>query len=116
MIYGTVSSGNTSATAGVQKNDTAFDQVLLQWCGHACYWRAKLHPDPVRISDANAYGIAKRKCNCNGKCECDGYGHSHSYSAVTYPNRKPKLHTELRIHLGDRNHRARHDRHRQPLR
>ena len=26
VIYGTVTNGNTSATAGVQKNNTAFDQ------------------------------------------------------------------------------------------
>ncbi len=30
VIYGTVESGNTSATAGVEKDTSAFDQVLLQ--------------------------------------------------------------------------------------
>ena len=35
VIYGTVTGGNTSATAGVQKNDTAFDQYLLQRCRYA---------------------------------------------------------------------------------
>ena len=44
VIYGTVTNGNTSATAGVQKNDTAFDQYFCNGAGHACYWRAKLHP------------------------------------------------------------------------
>ena len=33
LIYGTVSSGNTSATAGVQKNDTAFDQYFCNGAG-----------------------------------------------------------------------------------
>ena len=56
VIYGTVTSGNTSATAGVQKNDTAFDQYFCNGAGHACYWRAKLHPDTVHIADANAHG------------------------------------------------------------
>src|SRR5437667_10332918 len=33
VIYGTVTSGNTSATAGVQKNDTAFDQYFCNGAG-----------------------------------------------------------------------------------
>jgi hypothetical protein len=33
VIYGTVSQGNTSATAGVQKNDTAFDQYFCNGSG-----------------------------------------------------------------------------------
>src|SRR6476469_5772031 len=33
VIYGTVSGGNTSATAGVQKNDTAFDQYFCNGSG-----------------------------------------------------------------------------------
>ena len=32
VIYGTVTNGNTSATAGVQKNDTAFDQYFCNGC------------------------------------------------------------------------------------
>ena len=35
MIYGTVTNGNTSATAGVQKNDTAFDQYFCNGAGSA---------------------------------------------------------------------------------
>ncbi len=35
VIYGTVTSGNTSATAGVQKNDTAFDQYFCNGSGGA---------------------------------------------------------------------------------
>ena len=33
VIYGTVSNGNSSATAGVQKNDTAFDQYFCNGSG-----------------------------------------------------------------------------------
>ena len=33
VIYGTVTGGNTSATAGVQKNDTAFDQYFCNGAG-----------------------------------------------------------------------------------
>ena len=33
VIYGTVTQGNTSATAGVQKNDTAFDQYFCNGSG-----------------------------------------------------------------------------------
>src|SRR4029077_15684291 len=33
VIYGTVTNGNTSATAGVQKNDTAFDQYFCNGAG-----------------------------------------------------------------------------------
>ena len=72
VIYGTVTNGNTSATAGVQKNDTAFDQYFCNGAGHACYWRAKLHPDTVQ-SVTNAYGIAKRDGNCYRDCDRHGY-------------------------------------------
>jgi hypothetical protein len=33
VIYGTVTNGNTSATAGVQKNNTAFDQYFCNGAG-----------------------------------------------------------------------------------
>ncbi len=33
VIYGTLTNGNTSATAGVQKNDTAFDQYFCNGAG-----------------------------------------------------------------------------------
>ena len=35
VIYGTVTNGNTSATAGVQKNDTTFDQYFCNGTGGA---------------------------------------------------------------------------------
>ena len=48
-------SGNTSATAGVQKDVAPnFTQDLLQRCRYACYWWAKLHADTLRESDAYA--------------------------------------------------------------
>ena len=33
VIYGSATQGNTSATAGVQKNDTAFDQYFCNGAG-----------------------------------------------------------------------------------
>jgi hypothetical protein len=46
-----------------------------------------------------------------------GYIDAYTYSAVYgYTNGKPKLHTELCIHIGDRNTRAGSHRHWQPLR
>src|SRR5439155_21862108 len=35
VIYGTVAQGNASATSGVQKNDTAFDQYFCNGSGGA---------------------------------------------------------------------------------
>src|SRR5206468_1344135 len=35
VIYGSISGGNTFATAGVQKNDTAFDQYFCNGSGGA---------------------------------------------------------------------------------
>ena len=54
MIYGTVDNGNTSATAGVQKNDTTFTQYLQRvwWRG---YWRPKLHPARLRHAFTDTY-------------------------------------------------------------
>ena len=60
VIYGTLGLGNTSATAGVQKDNTTFDSVLLQrlrWCG---YWRAKLHTANLRSpAGCDQRGIAQ---------------------------------------------------------
>ena len=73
----------------------------------------------MRNSDADGNGLAKCYAYCF--CYCDGYpdspGHSYTYSASygdTYG--KPKLHTGLHIHIGDRNDRAGSHRHRKPLR
>ncbi len=54
MIYGTVASGNTSATAGVQKNDTAFDQYFCNGSGGAATGGQSYIMHTVRNSDANA--------------------------------------------------------------
>jgi hypothetical protein len=71
----------------------------------------------VRKSDANTHGVAK----CYTYYYCDTYpdssGYSYTYSAgYGYTYGKPKLHTELCIHIGDRNTRAGSHRHWQPLR
>ncbi len=54
VIYGTLTNGNSSATAGVQKDDTTFDQVLLQRLRWRSYWRPKLYPANLQ-SVADAY-------------------------------------------------------------
>ena len=121
VIYGTVTNGNTSATAGVQKNDTAFDQYFCNGSGSACYRRAKLHPDAVRTSPTptptgsppSPTPTASNIAYPDGS----GYGYTYSYGyGYTYTNRKPKLHPELHIHIWHRNARAGNHRHWKPLR
>ena len=71
----------------------------------------------MRNSNPNAYGLAK--CYTYGSCYCYTYGscHSYTYSAVYgYTNSKPKLHTDLHVHIGYRNDRAGSHRHWKPLR
>ena len=65
----------------------------------------------MRKSDANANRIAKCYTYYYWDAYRDTYGAGYGY---TY--RIAKLHTELHIHIGDRNDRARSHRHRQPLR
>ena len=54
IIYGTVDSGNTSATAGVQKNDTTFTQYFCNGAGGAATGGQSYTLGPCAISDANA--------------------------------------------------------------
>ena len=58
VIYGAVDNGNTSATAGVQKNDTVFTQYLLQWHRWRGYRRPKLHAARLwhAVTDTNSNG------------------------------------------------------------
>jgi hypothetical protein len=71
----------------------------------------------MRNSDSNAHGLAKRYayCSCYRYTYCSRYGHTYGAS-YGYTNGKPKLHTELHIHIGHRNTRAGSNRHRKPLR
>ena len=57
-----MTNGNTSATAGVQKDDNVFIQYLLQWHRRRGNWRSKLYPDTLRnaLTDTNADSIVTR--------------------------------------------------------
>ena len=79
---------------------------------------AKLHPDTVHIADANANGnAAESYTHGHHIAYPDGSGHSDTYCAgYRYAYCIAKLHTELHIHIRDRNDRAGNHRHRKPLR
>src|SRR5262249_33275618 len=58
-IYGTLTNGNTSATAGVQKNDTTFDQYFCNGSGRAAtggqsYTLQVCTPSPTPTATATA--------------------------------------------------------------
>ena len=76
IIYGPVGGGNTSATAGVQKNDTTFDSGLLQRRRRCGYWRAKLHDIAVwnPIAHTNSHSYSEADSHCDSYC--------HSYFTV----------------------------------
>ena len=109
VIYGTVDNGNTSATAGVQRDDSTFVQYFCNGAGVRCYWRAKLYPAALWNSITNpngnsdSYRDGHTDCNRNADCNCDGhtdrnsnsYGHANSYSyAKTHSNPETPSHTK----------------------
>ena len=111
VIYGTVTGGNTAATAGVQRDDTTFVQVLLQRLRGRGHWRAKLYSAGLRnaLTDANGYcnsdsdsdghanGNSDANCNCNGHADgnSNSYSHANSYSyAKTHSNPETPSHTK----------------------
>ena len=126
VIYGTVSNGNTSATAGVQKRRQHFHSGLLQRRGRCCYWWAKLHFEAVRNSrhqhhtadsytparlprqqfQRDSYGHSYSYRYANGYCDSHSYGNSyshghgyrdsHSYSASTATATASSAHPQLR--------------------
>ena len=93
VIYGTVSNGNTSATAGVQRDNTFFTQVLLQRLRRRCDWRTKLCLYPGTLpnsyalchSESNSYIHANAYTNSNSHRDSNRYGYTYSYSH-TYTN------------------------------
>src|SRR4029077_14124794 len=76
VIYGTVSGGTSSATAGVQRDNTCFTEFFCNGPGQLTSWAAgpagTPPPTPDGISDSNVHA----------DCYCYGYrdAHGHSYS------------------------------------
>ena len=73
----------------------------------------------MRNSDANTHGIAKCYTYYYWDAYRDTYGAGYGYTygaGYGYTYRIAKLHTELHIHIGDRNDRAGSHRHWKPLR
>ena len=70
VIYGSVALGNSSATAGVQQNDSAFDQYLLRRFRRCGNRRTKLYPASLH-SVPNADGQPIGNCNCDTYCNCN---------------------------------------------
>jgi hypothetical protein len=102
VIYGTVDLGNSSATAGVQKNDTAFDQYfcngsggaatggqsyILQSCGtptptpHA-YSHANCDTDTHSYADCNAYSHANCDTDTHSYADCNAYTYARADHAA----------------------------------
>ena len=108
VIYGTVSNGNTSATAGVQRDDSTFVRTLRR-LGCSCYWRAKLYPAALwnAFSNADSYsdGDSNRHSDGDGNRYSDGdsYGHTHRNSnsyvhAISYSYAKTHSNAEAPHH------------------
>ena len=78
VIYGTVSNGNTSATAGVQRDNTFFTRVLLQRlrCGGYRWSKLYLYPSSLPIS----YAICKSNPPPIGNSYRNGYCYRNVYS------------------------------------
>ncbi len=59
VIYGTVANGNTSATAGVQRDIAPnFTQYFCNGSGEPGERWTKLHPDAVRHANPYSYGYS----------------------------------------------------------
>ena len=83
VIYGTVTNGNTSATAGVQKNDTAFDQYFCNGSGEpATGGQSYILQSCATSADANGNGLAKCYTYC--LCYSDTYPDSPGYGYTAY--------------------------------
>ena len=78
VIYGTVTDGNTSATAGVQRDNTFFTQYLLQRLRRRGDWRTKLCLFPATLP--NSYAISTPSCDCHGNGNSHAYSNSHVYA------------------------------------
>ena len=86
VIYGTLTNGNSSATAGVQKDDTTFDQYFCNGSGGAAtggqsyiLQTCSPSPTPTASPSATATATANSNGNCDGNRNCYGHGNSHSH-------------------------------------
>ena len=82
VIYGAVDQGNASATAGVQKNDTAFDQYFCNGSGQPATGGQSYILNALRNTNANAYGYSHSDGNshCNGNSDGNSDGNSYCNS------------------------------------
>ena len=92
VIYGTVTNGNTSATAGVQKNDTAFDQYFCNGSGGAAtggqsyILQACGTPSPTPTATADRDRTATLSdCYRDFNPDSNSYSHGNSNSNGPHP-------------------------------
>ena len=84
VIYGAVSGGANSATAGVQRDDTCFTEYLLQrrrWAQLPATDRGPAGtPSPTPTPTATATAATSATATATATCYCYAYGHSYSHS------------------------------------
>ena len=80
MIYGTVTNGNTSATAGVQRDDACFNQYFCNGSGGPPTGGWALVPAGTPTPDANSNASDTHTANCYPNSDSNSYGDSHSHS------------------------------------
>ena len=102
VIYGTVTGGNTSATAGVQKNDTAFDQYFCNGAGmpatggQSYILTPCTSPSPTPTGDAaESYSHGYRHATPTPTAPATA---TPTAPATATPTGNAKLHAELHIH------------------
>ena len=87
VIYGTVASGNSGATAGVQKDDSTFDQYFCNGSGGAAtggqsYILQSCSPSPTPTASPSAtrhgYSHGDRYGYSNANSHGDRYGYSYA--------------------------------------
>ena len=123
MIYGSVTQGNTSATAGVQKNDTTFDQYFCNGSGGAStggqsYILQACSPSPTPTASPSALPRQlqlrlqrQRQRLRNG--DGNGNGNSHGYR-YCYRDCNCNCNTQLLLRRQGLHRRQGHVRHRRP--
>ena len=89
MIYGTVDNGNTSATAGVQRDDACFNQYFCNGSGGQPTGGLGFGSRQARLArrllPTPSEAIANRYLHTNAYTNSNRYGYTYSYSH-TYTN------------------------------